>query len=116
MDQSIILSNLFNVAELQSQLSWQPFREGVEIFPLYESGADGSAAALLRYQPGAAVPQHEHGGFEHILVLAGSQSDQKGTYEAGTLIINPPLSRHRVTSEFGCIVFVVWERPIQLCP
>lgn len=112
---SIILNNLFNVAEFQDQLPWQSFRDGVEIYKLYDSSPEGSAAALLRYQPGAIVPQHEHGGFEHILVLAGSQTDHNGTHEVGTLVINLPQSRHDVKSEFGCIVLAVWEKPIKLC-
>jgi len=36
------------------------------------------------------VPMHEHTGYEHILILAGSQRDENGTFEAGTLVINPP--------------------------
>jgi anti-sigma factor ChrR (cupin superfamily) len=116
LNQSIILSDLFKVVEHPDRLDWQPFREGVEIHSLYDNGPQGSAAALLRYQSGATVPQHEHSGFEHILVLSGSQQDHNGVHAAGTLVINPPLSRHTVTSELGCIVLAIWERPIKLCP
>ena len=116
VNRSVILTDLFKIIEHPEQFDWQPFREGVEIYSLYSSGSEGSAAALLRYQPGATVPQHEHSGFEHILVLSGSQSDLNGTHAAGTLVINPPLSRHTVASESGCIVLAIWERPIKLCP
>ena len=98
----------------QSDEGWEPFRPGVEIRRLYGSGGpDESSAALLRYAPGGVVPSHAHEGHEHILVLSGEQSDEHGTYGEGTLIVNPPGSRHRVTSQNGCIVLVIWERPVR---
>jgi anti-sigma factor ChrR (cupin superfamily) len=114
MKQALILKNLLNIVELQEQLPWEHFREGVEIYQLYNDGQQGSAAALLRYQPGASVPKHDHQGFEHILILSGSQMDQNGIYEAGTLVINPPASHHSVTSATGCIVLAIWEKPISI--
>jgi anti-sigma factor ChrR (cupin superfamily) len=96
-----------------SALTWRSLRPGVEIHVLHEAGADGPSAALLRYQPGAEVPAHEHVGFEHIVVLEGEQRDEHGQYGVGTLIVNPPGSRHRVWSPAGCLVLVVWERPVR---
>jgi anti-sigma factor ChrR (cupin superfamily) len=93
-------------------LAFAPFRPGIAIHRLYGDGRSGPAAALLRYDPGAAAPLHEHPGFEHVLVLAGSQADERGRYEAGTLAINPPGSRHRVWSEPGCVALLIWERPV----
>jgi predicted ChrR family anti-sigma factor len=112
--QPIVLENLAGISEWQDRLSWQPFRAGVEIYELYGDRRQGAAAALLRYQPGAEVPSHEHLGFEHIFVLAGAQSDQNGHYLAGTLVINPPQTQHQVTSVQGCIVLAIWEQPIAL--
>lgn len=110
----LILKDLLNVAAQQDQLPWQPFRDGVEIYRLYGDGKAGSAAALLRYQPGASVPRHDHQGFEHIFILSGSQTDQNGEHTAGTLVINPPSSNHSVVSESGCIVLAIWEKPISI--
>lgn len=114
MKESLILSNLLALADHPDQLPWQPFREGVEIHRLYRDGAQGSSAALLRYQPGATVPKHSHPGFEHIFVLKGSQTDHNGTHEAGALVINPPKSSHSVVSATGCIILAIWEKPIEL--
>ncbi len=110
---SIVIPQLGDLADHPERLPWQPFRPGIEIYPLYPAAPNGVAAALLRYQPGAEVPSHNHPGFEHILVISGSQSDENGAYPAGTLVVNPPHSRHRVTSDEGCIVFVVWAKPVQ---
>ena len=109
----LILKDLVNIALWQDQISWQPFRAGVEIYQLYQN-EQGAAAALLRYQPQATVPKHDHLGFEHIFVLSGSQIDQNGEHQAGTLVVKPPRSNHTVTSEFGCIVLAIWEKPVSI--
>jgi anti-sigma factor ChrR (cupin superfamily) len=57
---------------------------------------------------------HEHMGYEHILVLSGAQQDEGGIYSAGTMVVNPPGSRHRVQAPAGCTVLIVWERPVIL--
>jgi anti-sigma factor ChrR (cupin superfamily) len=93
------------------RLGWKPLREGIDMVILHQSPG-GSTAALLRYQPGAEVPRHEHTGHEHILVLEGSQEDDLGHYPAGSFVVNPPGSRHRVWSLEGCLVLIVWERPV----
>lgn len=113
MEKVLILKDLLNIDLLQD-LPWQPFREGIDIHRLYGDGKEGSAAALLRYQPGATVPQHGHPGFEHIFVLSGSQTDKNGEHQAGTLVVNLPGSNHTVVSEAGCIVLAIWEKPISL--
>lgn len=114
MHQVLILKDLLNIALTQDELPWEPFRPGVDIYRLYGDGQGGAAAALLRYQPGASVPKHDHTGFEHIFVLSGSQTDQNGEHQAGTLVINPPSTNHSVISHAGCIVLAIWEKPVSL--
>ncbi len=99
-------------ALLGSGIVWTPWREGIDIFRIYGDGRTGPAAALLRYAPNAEVPLHEHDGHEHIFVLSGFQEDEAGVYRAGTMIVNPPGSRHRVRAPEGCTVLVIWEQPI----
>lgn len=108
-----ILQDIWTLAERVDDLPWQPFRSGIAIHRLYGDGT-GAAAALLRYEPGAQVPHHDHSGYEHIFVLAGSQRDERGCYPAGSLVINPPGSHHSVTSEDGCLVLIIWEKPVVL--
>jgi anti-sigma factor ChrR (cupin superfamily) len=97
-------------------LAWEPFRDGIDIAWLYRNGEHGPAAAFLRYRPGARVPFHLHGGYEHVLILQGSQTDRSGRNGAGTLVVNPPGSAHDVVSEDGCVVLIIWERPVILQP
>lgn len=94
-------------------LAFGPFRPGLTIHRLYQV-EDGPGAAVLHYEPGAAAPPHEHLGYEHIFVLEGSQEDEHGHYPTGSVVINPPGSRHSVTSAQGCVVLIVWEKPIRI--
>lgn len=96
-----------------STILWQEFREGVSIFPIYNSESTLASAALLKYVAGAAVPRHQHTGFEHIFVLEGSQEDERGVYVKGDFIINKPDSNHWVKSTDGCVVLAIWEKPVQ---
>ena len=100
-------------ALLKGEISWQPFRTGIEIHQLYGQVGVGRAAALLRYAPGALLPAHRHAGFEQILVLEGAQVDDLGRYGKGTVVVNPPGSSHAVASPEGCIVFVTWDLPVE---
>jgi anti-sigma factor ChrR (cupin superfamily) len=114
MRDRLAINNLFGAAFDAGQFEWKPFREGVEIARLYGGAADASSAALLRYAPGARVPWHVHRGHEHILVLTGSQRDDHGVYRAGTLLVSAPDTSHRITSDEGCVVLAIWERPVEI--
>ncbi|MBO0660981.1 cupin domain-containing protein [Jiella sp. MQZ9-1] len=96
-------------------VTFESFRPGVDIAHLHRpSEPEGPALALLRYAPGATVPWHEHTGLETILVLSGSQSDDAGTYAAGTLVVNEAGTRHRVWSDAGCVVLIAWAAPVRI--
>jgi anti-sigma factor ChrR (cupin superfamily) len=114
LTQPLILPNLINLAQHSNALDWEPFRPGVMIHWLYQCEQTEAAAALLRYQPGATIPHHDHTGFEHIFVLSGSQRDRNGAHQAGTLVINPPQTDHDVTSDEGCIVLIIWQKPVAM--
>jgi anti-sigma factor ChrR (cupin superfamily) len=92
-------------------LHFQQLRPGVEIHVLHEA-PDGARAAVLRYAPGARVPLHRHEGYEYIHVLSGEQSDARGTYCAGSFVVNEPGTSHQVHSPMGCTVLILWMRPV----
>jgi anti-sigma factor ChrR (cupin superfamily) len=112
LSQPIILENIFGPNCNYDALDWQPFRAGIEIVRIYGMPHRGPSAALLRYEPGAKLPHHSHTGYEHIIVLSGSQIDDNGHHGEGTVIINPPGSGHSVSNERGCIVLAIWEHPV----
>jgi anti-sigma factor ChrR (cupin superfamily) len=97
----------------QEELNWEPIRPGVDIHWIYREAGEGAAAALIRFQPGGRVPLHEHRGHEHIFVLSGSQADENGRLTAGSLMINPPGTRHSIVSEEGCVVLAIYASRVR---
>lgn len=80
---------------------------GVLRKPLAREQAErGHATSIVRYQPGARFPRHEHPLGEEILVLDGTFSDETGDYGAGFYLRNPPGTGHAPFSETGCTLFV----------
>ena len=96
------------------ELVWEAFRPGVRIHWLYRTDEEGPAAALLRYEAGAAVPLHEHLGWEHILILSGSQFDGQRHHAEGALLISAPGTRHAIQSDGGCIALAIWQRQVRV--
>lgn len=113
INQHKILSGLFNIDEIQDQFEWEYFREGIEIHRIYNEKSQGASAALLRYTTGAEAPLHLHVGYEHILILSGSQTDGENVFSKGMLVVSAPGSQHRIYSEFGCIALAIWQIPVQ---
>jgi anti-sigma factor ChrR (cupin superfamily) len=108
MIEPILFDNLLNT---WSDLPFECFRDGIEAYHIKRGSP---AMAILRYAPGAMVPHHLHTGLETILVLEGVQSDERGNYGQGTLILNPKGSSHSVWSAQGCVVLIQWEKPIEI--
>lgn len=109
----IELPDLFRIAERVDEIPWLPFKDGVDIHRLYGDGIVGPSAALIRFRKAGTVALHEHTGYEHIIVLSGSQRDCNSTAQRGTLMINPPGTRHAIVSEAGCIVLAIYEKPVR---
>jgi anti-sigma factor ChrR (cupin superfamily) len=117
----IILRDLLAGFSPEDLGAFVPFYPGVQILPLYGLNAqgaplskDGPSAAILRYAPGAQVPEHKHAGYEHIFVLEGSQRDAMGSYLKGSCVMNPPGTRHAVSSDDGCLVLAIWNQPVEV--
>lgn len=75
-------------------------------FHLNGATESGQVTSLVKYEPGAQFPRHEHPGGEEILVLSGVFSDEQGDWQAGTYLLNPEGFAHAPYSREGCELFV----------
>jgi len=66
----------------------------------------GQVTSIVRYEPGATFPAHDHPGGEEILVLDGVFSDEHGDWPVGTYLLNPEGFRHAPFSQPGCTLLV----------
>jgi len=66
----------------------------------------GQVTSVVRYQPQARFPAHDHPEGEEILVLEGVFSDEHGDWPAGTYLLNPEGFRHGPYSTEGCTLLV----------
>lgn len=107
------LRDLFDIVGNQDRYRWEIFREGVDIHRLYGDGVSGPTAALLRFRERAPIPPHVHEGYEHILVLAGEQTDANGRITRGMLRVHAPGTTHSGTAEAGCIVLAIYEKAVR---
>jgi len=55
---------------------------------------EGDASVLIRMEPGASYPEHEHQGLEEVLILHGGYRDGDGEHRAGSYLRYPAGSRH----------------------
>lgn len=97
----------------EAEDEWQPFREGIEIRPLFTHPVTNYQVAMLRYRPGASAPTHRHAADEHVFIISGSQRDERGVYPAGSYVYNAAGSSHNVHSDDGCVVLIHWLAPVE---
>lgn len=109
----LLLDNIKDYLATLREVDWQPFRSGVTAHWFYHEPDGGASAVLLRYEPGARVAEHEHVGYEHMLVIEGDEYDEHGEYPAGSFVINPPGTRHSPGSHGGCIALLIYEKAVR---
>lgn len=101
---------------------WKPLVErgvdttGISVKCLRVEPATGRAPSfLLRFEPGAKYPYHDHPAGEELLVLSGSCVIEGTTLEEGDYLYTPPGAKHSVRSETGCtVLFQVPEEVVIL--
>ncbi len=91
---------------------WLAPRPGIKVRELFQAD-DGYRISLVRYAPGAKVPDHLHTADEHTYVLEGSIKDASGEHSAGSYLMCPMGSRHRLWSDRGALVLTHRLGPIR---
>jgi anti-sigma factor ChrR (cupin superfamily) len=78
-----------------AKLPWEKTRfPGVEMKTLLFDRASGVVTSLMKFAPGAKLPDHEHVLIEQTYVLEGSLVCGEGECKAGDYVWRPAGSRH----------------------
>jgi quercetin dioxygenase-like cupin family protein len=114
-------TSILNYTVRSSSVEWVPLiEEGINTKGIYvkslrkDEQAGRSPTILLRFEPGARYPYHNHPGGEEIFVLEGSVIIEGETFSKGDYLYTPPGFRHSVTSEDGCTLMLVIPQEVEI--
>jgi anti-sigma factor ChrR (cupin superfamily) len=98
-------------------MEWQPTRfPGCQVKPLLFDPQTGLVTALMKFEPGAVLPDHEHVQVEQTFVLEGSLVDREGDaagleVKAGEFVWRDPGSRHVAWTPEGGLMLAIFQVP-----
>lgn len=100
-----------------ADLSWEKTRfPGCEAKTLFFDREKGLVTALMRFAPGAVLPDHEHVGVEQTYVLEGKLVDKEGPDAGlvagpGEFVWRPAGSRHVAWCPEGGLMLAIFQIP-----
>ncbi|MFL5066316.1 MAG: cupin domain-containing protein [Xanthobacteraceae bacterium] len=96
-----------------ADMDWQKTRfPGCEAKTLLFDRATGLVTALMRFAPGAVLPDHEHVKIEQTYVLEGSLMCPEGECRAGQFVWRPAGSRHHAwAGPQGGVFLAIFQAP-----
>ena len=98
-------------------MEWKPTRfPGCEVKTLLMDPSTGLMTALMRFAPGAVLPDHEHVNIEQTFVLEGRLVDKDGPAEGiaaakGEFIWREAGSRHSAWCPDGGLMLAIFQVP-----
>jgi len=114
-------TNLSDYIVRNNQHPWQPLIEngipyyGIFVISLrYDPATQRSTTILLKFEPGAAYPYHNHPGGEEIYVVSGEAVLENVTLNAGDYLYTPVNFTHSVTSPCGCMLLLVVPQEVEI--
>ena len=103
------------LASRHVEIEAMPWRETrwpkIKVKVLMEDKERGLATMLMRWEPGAVLPYHEHVELEQTYVLEGSFEDDTGACKAGEFIYRPAGSKHDARSPGGALMLAIFLKP-----
>ncbi len=80
----------------------------------FDEETQRSRTILLKFEPGASYPYHNHPGGEELFVLDGEAIIEGETLGAGDYLYTPPSFKHSVKTEKGCTVFFMIPEEVEI--
>src|SRR5712691_12659162 len=100
-----------------ANMEWQKTRFACcDVKTLLFDAESGLVTALMRFEPGAVLPDHEHVKIEQTYVLEGKLVDREGpdaglTVGAGDFVWRPAGSRHVAWTPEGGLMLAMFQIP-----
>lgn len=113
-------SNIHDYIVKSQQTNWQPLiekgihYEGIFIKPLrFDPQKNRSTTILLKFEPGASYPYHNHPAGEEIFMLDGEAIIEGALLQQGDYLYTPPTFKHSVKTIKGCMMLFVIPEEIE---
>jgi quercetin dioxygenase-like cupin family protein len=95
--------------------AWQSSKvPGVSFRVLRRNAESGESTALVRLEPGARFPAHNHPAGEEVFVLEGDVLIGPDRLKPGDYLYTPPDGKHAASSEGGCVFLVTLPKPVEI--
>jgi anti-sigma factor ChrR (cupin superfamily) len=93
-------------------MPWEDTRfAGVKAKTLLVDPSSGLCTVLLKMEPGAMLPDHEHVLIEQTYVIEGALVCAEGTCPAGSFVWRPAGSRHAAGTPNGGLMLAMFQIP-----
>ena len=94
---------------------WRALRvPGVSVKGLRRDPETGASTALVKLEPGAKFPAHNHPAGEEVFVLEGDVLIGPDRLHAGDYLYTPPDGQHAASTQGGCVFLVTLPRPVEI--
>jgi quercetin dioxygenase-like cupin family protein len=105
--------NIYPLHIKTSEVDWKPLvedgvkTEGIFVKSLrYDEQAKRSPTILLKFEPGATYPAHNHPGGEEVFILEGEVKFGNNNLSKDDYLYTPPGGKHAVWSKTGCVMLL----------
>lgn len=116
-----MMTNMENYIVRNGSIEWKPLKEqGVDTTGIYvkslrfDNQKMRSPSILLKFEPGAKYPYHNHPAGEEIYILSGSCIINFSTLNEGDYLYTPPGFKHSVKTETGCEMLLVIPSEVEI--
>lgn len=106
---------------VRNNQEWQPLIEkgihykGVSVQSLlYNKEKERSTTILLKFEPRATYPYHNHPAGEEIYILSGEAILENVVLKQGDYLYTPPGFKHSVTTKTGCTLLLVIPEEVEI--
>jgi len=103
------------------QMNWEPLLEagvktqGIFVKVLrFDEATKRAPVILLKFEPGAVYPYHNHPGGEEAFVLEGEVRFGKEDLVQGDYLYTAPNEKHVVVSKSGCVLLLSIPEEIEI--
>jgi quercetin dioxygenase-like cupin family protein len=104
-----------------NKTAWKPLKEegvdttGISVKILrFDEEQQRPPTFMLRLEPNASYPYHNHPAGEELLVLEGSCIIEGALLQAGDYLYTPPGFKHSVKSDTGCTVLFMVPQEVEI--